>query len=82
MDTSPMALVADAEDLIALVDSAVLVVRQNLVEAEQINDAIDGLNASGDKLLGCVFNDVFPEYLGGFDSYSYHYKQYEYGGAG
>lgn len=82
MDTSPMALVADAEDLIAQVDSAVLVVRQNLVEAEQINDAIDGLNASGDKLLGCVFNDVYPEYLGGFDSYSYHYKQYEYGGAG
>ena len=81
MDTSPMALVADAEDLITLVDSAVLVVRQNLVEAEQINDAIDGLNASGDKLLGCVFNDVYPEYLGGFDSYSYHYKQYEYGGA-
>ena len=82
MDTSPMALVADAEDLITLVDSAILVVRQNLVEAEQINDAIDGLNASGDKLLGCVFNDVYPEYLGGFDSYSYHYKQYEYGGAG
>ena len=82
MDTSPMALVADAEDLIVLADSAILVVRQNLVEAEQINDAIDGLNASGDKLLGCVFNNVYPEYLGGFDSYSYHYKQYEYGGAG
>ena len=40
----------------------------------------NALNASGDKLLGCVFNDVYPETLGGFDSYGYNYNKYGYGG--
>ena len=39
IDTSPMQLVADAEELGAMVDASVLCVKQHMVEAKDINDA-------------------------------------------
>ncbi|MBR3241555.1 MAG: polysaccharide biosynthesis tyrosine autokinase [Parasporobacterium sp.] len=58
IDTSPMQLVADAEELGAMVDASVLCVKQHMVEAKDINDAIDVLNGEEKKVLGVVFNDV------------------------
>lgn len=58
LDTSPMALVADAEEINDMTDASLLVVKQHLVEAKDLNDAIDVLNAGHSKLLGCVFNDA------------------------
>ena len=58
LDTSPMALVADAEEMASMVDATALVIRQHLVEAKYINDAIDALNAGNSKMIGCVLNDV------------------------
>ena len=58
VDTPPMQLVADAEELAALVDVTVVCVRQHMVEARDINDAIDILNGDKGKVLGIVFNDV------------------------
>lgn len=90
IDSSPTAMVADAEELAVLVDATVLVVKQNGVEAMNINDTIDSLNASGDKLIGCVFNDVHPEtgsgvlssigYYGNYSSKAYGYGKYARGG--
>ena len=53
-----MQLVADAEELGAMVDASVLCVKQHMVEAKDINDAIDVLNGEEKKVLGVVFNDV------------------------
>ena len=58
VDTPPMQLVADAEELAALVDVTVVCVRQHMVEARDINDAIDILNGDKGKVMGVVFNDV------------------------
>jgi len=58
IDTPPMQLVADAEELASLVDASVLCIRQHMVEAKDINDAIDVLNGDDKKMLGVVFNDV------------------------
>lgn len=77
IDTSPMALVADAEEIVEYADAAVLVVRQHLALVKDINDAIDSLNREKVKLLGCVFNNVGGEgsAVGGYGGYS-HYGHY------
>ena len=76
VDTPPMQLVADAEELGVLVDVSVLCVRQHMVEARDINDAIDVLNGEDKKMLGVVFNDVN---LAGSSISSISYN-YGYGG--
>lgn len=81
VDSSPMQLVADAEELAGHCDCTVLVVRQHRVEAKDINDAIDALNGGGDRLLGVVFNNVHSGInpLAGNRGYGYGYG-YGYGG--
>ncbi len=58
IDSSPMAMVADTQEWMEIVDTAVLVVRQNSSSVRDINDAISVLNRDGIKLLGCIFNNV------------------------
>lgn len=87
VDSSPMQLVADAEEIADMVDASMLVVRQHYVEARQINDGIDSLNSRKNKVIGCVFNyahygrfgsvGLFAYGNGG--SYGYGYG-YGYGG--
>lgn len=72
MDTSPLALVSDTEELAHLADATVLVVRQDMVYAKDINDAIDALNQAGGNVIGCVFNDAIA-------GITEHMKQYGYG---
>ena len=84
IDSSPVAMVADAAELAVIADAAVLVVRQNMVVAVYINDAIDSINASGEKLLGAVFNGVYEDspiralnyYGGGYGVNRYSYGKY------
>ena len=81
-------MVADAEELAVMTDSSLLVVRQNMVEAVHINDAIDALNSNGEKLLGCVLNDVYEDtpiralnyYSGVYGANRYSYSKYDQGG--
>ena len=62
LDTPPMGLVADAEELVKLVDCAVLVVRQDMVLTRDINDALDVLNQDDEnKVIGCIFSNVLPD---------------------
>ena len=57
-DTSPTALVSDAEIISANMDCAFIVVRQDVAPVPEINDMIDMLNQSGTVVEGCIFNDV------------------------
>lgn len=81
VDTPPLTLMADAEALAEYADVALLVVRQDLSLARQINDAVDILESGHAQLLGCIFNDVrtgpFSGRSGGY-SYGYGYG-YGYG---
>jgi capsular exopolysaccharide synthesis family protein len=81
VDSSPMSLVADTEEMMSMMDAALLVVRQHTAPAKDINDAIDILNYRGMKLLGCVFNDSSGESIGSYGSYGNYgsYGHYGYG---
>ncbi len=79
VDSSPMQLVADAEELADMTDVAMIVVRQHFMEARQINDKIDSLNGAGHRLLGCVFNYASSGRFGNIGSYAYGYGYGRYG---
>lgn len=81
VDSSPMQLVADAEELADMVDASMLVVRQHFVEARLINDGIDSLNGRKNRLIGCVFNYAYSGRFGSVGSFAYGYSSgYGYGG--
>lgn len=75
VDTSPLALVADTEELAQMTDASVLVVRQDTVLAKDINDAIDILNNTRGKVIGCILNGTASQSTGGNSHYRYggHY---------
>ena len=58
IDTSPMALVSDAEELAQIADASILVVQCDTVRTKYINDTIDALNNTQAKILGCIFNNA------------------------
>lgn len=58
LDTAPMAFVSDTEEYAAVADATLLVIRQDLMEACYINDAVDNLENAGTTLIGCVLNGV------------------------
>ena len=74
IDTSPLALVSDTEELAQMADVSVLVVRQDTVLTKDINDAIDILNNTRGKVLGCVLNDASSSQITGSTAH------YGYGG--
>ena len=83
LDTAPVSLVSDTEDQIeALADSTVLVVREDAVLAKDINDCIDRLNRDG-HVLGAVFNNATHITVpGGIGQYGYGTGYGRYGGYG
>lgn len=76
LDTPPMGLVADAEEIAKLSDVAILTVRQDMVLTRDINDAIDALNQEEEKVLGCVFSNVYPQLGERVGRTSYGYGNY------
>lgn len=78
LDTSPMALVSDTEEIAKLTDVSLLVVRQDIALAKEINDIIDVLNEAGGNVIGCIFNDVTGGPIGGSSHYGYggYYGRY------
>ena len=76
VDTPPMALAPDSEVISAYADAAVLVVRQNVANANDINDAASILSRNT-NLLGCVLNNVHGS---GDFAPAFHYGSYgDYG---
>ena len=85
VDVPPMAAASDAENLCEFVDASLLVVRQNMANADQINEAAEMLGRSN-HLLGCVFNNVYgsgnfaPVYrYGAYGKYGKYGKYSKYG---
>lgn len=87
IDTPPLAIFSDAEMLASEADLSLLVVKQDLVTAPCINDAIDALRKCSALFLGCIFNDVRHSplpYAGHGYGYGYNYgygygRRYGYG---
>lgn len=75
IDTSPLALVSDTEELAQMTDASVLIVRQDTVLTKDINDAIDILNNTKGKVLGCILNGTTSQNAGRNSYYGYggHY---------
>ncbi len=71
LDTAPMALVSDTEDMVSLADAILLVVREDMVLAAHINDAVDALNREGGKVAGCVLNYATRGLTGTTGRYGY-----------
>ena len=73
IDTAPISLVSDAEELATMADTSAIVIRQHLVEAKEINDTIDALGGR-EHILGCVFNNARKSSISGAASeYGYGY---------
>ncbi len=89
LDLPPMAVASDAESLAELADASLMVVRQNVANAQALNKAINALENSESKLLGCVINNVYSMPFSITDNYGYggyngygkygRYKNYAYG---
>ncbi len=86
LDSSPMGFFTDSEVLSDMADASILVVRQDVVQDKNINDAVDSLNRCKARFLGFVFNDVhtlnFAARLVGGHRYGYGYgygRSYAYG---
>ncbi len=91
LDTSPMALVPDAEEIADVADASLLVVRQHRAQAIEINDAIDVLENSRSSYIGFILNNLFDSvgtvaqfgYGAGYGhSYGYGYGYGSYGSYG
>ena len=73
LDTAPISLVSDAEELVELADTSIIVIRQHWIEAREINDTIDALGGRK-RMLGCVFNNASKTSLTGSTAgYGYGY---------
>lgn len=84
IDTSPVGLVPDTEEIAALADATLLVVRNDMVWARDINDIIDKLDRTKAQVLGCVLNNA-PIWVDRSSSYGYGYgygHRYGYGYGG
>lgn len=80
IDTPPVALVSDVDDVIGASDASLLVVREDEAKAMIINDSIDLLIRTEKPLIGAILNDS----LGTSTTYGYAYsgqygKGYRYG---
>lgn len=77
LDTSPMAVAADAEYLMAAADTVAVVVRQDWTDVRSVNEAVDNVRQSRTDLAGFVLN-AFMERRTAFGRYD-KYGYYRYG---
>ena len=90
LDLPPMNVAADAEAMADLCDACLMVVRQNVAFASELNNAIGNLESHHAKMLGCILNNVYSTQLSSGHSYGYgkynkyrHYGHYgNYGSSG
>lgn len=78
LDTAPLALVSDTEDLARLADNTILIVREDAILAKKINDTIDVLNQTNAQVLGCILNNAAQSLVAkaGYNGYSAYGGQY------
>ena len=76
LDTPPLGMVPDAEELANFADTTLIVVRQDLALAPNINDAIDTMNKTAAPLVGFIYNDAHGGLPGSGNHYGYGYGGY------
>ena len=76
LDLPPMSQVTDAESVMEMADSSLLVVRQNAAHAKALNKAIASLNRGKAKLVGCVLNNVYATALSSGQGQGNYYRRY------
>lgn len=80
LDLPPMAAASDAEAMSAMADASLIVVRQNAATAPAVNKAVEALDGSEAKLLGCILNNVYSTRISSGTGYGYgkygHYGSY------
>ena len=85
IDSAPIGVVTDTEELAQYADASLLVIRQDVVPVRTINDTIDMLNNTRGKVIGCVLNDAKGYGSSGSSHYGYGYgygsrgSKYKYG---
>ncbi len=81
IDSPPLGYFADSELLSDQSDCSVLVVRQDIVPAPLINDAIDALRAGKAEFLGCILNDMryLQKHVAPYGYGKYGYSKCGYG---
>ncbi len=80
VDSPPIGMFADGDVLADVADSVLLVVRQDVVSACDINDAADAISQGRAAFLGCVLNNMQTGFrFGRTTAYGYGYG---YGGYG
>lgn len=57
IDTPPIGLVSETENVVDIADASLLVVQQDKATAEEINENIDILARSNSEFLGCIVNN-------------------------
>ncbi len=77
VDTPPMSLAADTEMIADFTDASMLVAREHLARAKEINDNLDLLYECKAKVLGCVVNNVHSGVSAPIGSKSYN-RYYNY----
>ncbi len=87
IDAPPCALVSDPITIAGVVDTTILVIKQDTVRTTRIKYAIESLQSVNANILGCVLNSAasgimgYGYYYGGY-GYAYNrygYKKYGYG---
>lgn len=76
LDTPPMSAAPDTESMMEFVDATLLVIQQNVVNADVLSSAISALNGAKSKLLGCVLNNMYTSILSQEGGYGYGYGRY------
>ena len=76
IDTPPVGLLGDAEVLAKLAGSVILVTRQNFMQAEDINEALDSFRAQQSKVVGVVLNRVLSVSAASSGGYYGKYGKY------
>ena len=79
MDLPPMSVAADAESMADMADASLIVIRQNVAFASELNNAIGNLEKHNAKMLGCILNNVYSTRLSSGQSYGYNsYNKYRH----
>lgn len=85
IDTPPMYAAADVDTITSLADGTLMVVRTDVSMTSDINDSILTIRENKGKCIGCILNDVYPEFTmfgqTGADETGYYrkYANYRYG---
>lgn len=75
LDTPPVSILADASELTAIADGALLTVRQNYAAKREIVEGVQILSDNGLPLIGCVMNYASGGLLSSYGGY-YGYGKY------